>query len=379
MSETFVSNKVKHLHDRGNEIFVYCNKKNNSLFEKIFGNADRVKVITFSVKDLIIYLLLHPWQLLQQRKNKSAFKRNLFDQYRLHTINRYRCDIIHFEFSGVAVSYLHILDKLEGKKIVSCRGTAENVNLVLYAQRQKNIRELFEKADAVHCVSGALKNLISSYCTRPEKIFVNRPAVDTTLFTRQHPVPSGAVPVILSVGRFMFQKGYVTGMLAIRKLKEMHADFKWVIVGDGAQYEEILFMGHQMKLQDHVSLPGKKNMDEVMQLYNTASVFFLPSITEGIANVALEAMSMELPVVSTRCGGMEEVIADNVNGLLADVYDHDHLAENLLRLLKDKHLRERLGTEARKTVTSYFDSKIQITRFEEVYRQLIQNTYPASA
>src|SRR5215471_17197411 len=85
-------------------------------------------------------------------------------------------------------------------------------------------------------------------------------------------------------------------------------------------------------------------------------------------------MSMELPVVATKSGGMEEVITHGKNGLLADIYDEKVLAGNLQGLLKSENFRLLLGKAARIRIVEDFDLVQQIDRFEEVYKQL--NNYP---
>ena len=126
-----------------------------------------------------------------------------------------------------------------------------------------------------------------------------------------------------------------------------------------------------MQLQDVVILAGAKNRGEVKQLMQEADIFFLPSIYEGIANVVLEAMSMQLPVVSSRAGGMEEVITHEENGLLSNIYDHQSMADNLTRLINDEQLCGNLGNKARERITSCFRLEMQIDKFEEVYMQLV--------
>ncbi|HEY6975704.1 MAG TPA: glycosyltransferase family 4 protein [Chitinophagaceae bacterium] len=309
---------------------------------------------------------------MQSLRDNGKFHQNIFRNFRIDYINSFSPEIIHFEFSGVALAFLNHIDKLKGGKVVSCRGTGENVNLLLNTERQENLKKLFEKVDAIHCVSSALKSTVLSYCRQTEKLFVNNPAIDTQLFQRKKSYREEPILTILSVGRFIFQKGYFIGLLAIKKLNEYNKNFKWVIAGSGPQCEEILFHVHQMNLHDYVILVGNKNREEIIELYNEASIFFLPSVTEGIANVVLEAMSMELPVVSTRCGGMEEAIIHGENGLLSNVYDHISLAERLAELLVNCQLRKRLGKTARKTVVEKFDLNEQINKFEKVYYQLIQ-------
>ena len=139
------------------------------------------------------------------------------------------------------------------------------------------------------------------------------------------------------------------------------------------QKEEIIFHIHQMGLQNHVVLVGAKSKDEVIGLYNKADIFFLPSVYEGIANVALEAMAMELPVVATKSGGMQEVITHDVDGMLADVYDSNMLAGLLLTLATDATKRAALGKQARERVLQQFTLDKQITIFETTYNNLLNN------
>ena len=109
-----------------------------------------------------------------------------------------------------------------------------------------------------------------------------------------------------------------------------------------------------------------------MALLEEADMYFLPSVYEGIANVVLEAMSMQLPVVCTTSGGMEEVITHGKNGLLSPVYDAESLADNLALLVKNDELRQSLGVAARQRIVEQFDIQTQVTRFETVYTKIIQ-------
>jgi colanic acid/amylovoran biosynthesis glycosyltransferase len=257
--------------------------------------------------------------------------------------------------------------------VVSCRGTAEKVKPISEPNRKDQLRKLFSKVDAIHCVSQDMASTIHPFCNQPDKIFVNRPSIDPAVFKRAKPYAQpGAVLQIFTIGRFTFQKGYLIGLMAMHKLKSLGVQFKWKIVGDGPLKEEMLYHIHALQLQDCVELVGKKNRDEILELYNNTDVFLLPSVYEGIANVCLEAMSMELPVVSTKSGGMEEVIVHGENGLLCEVYDVDSIAENVKWLTQNPGLLKGLGVNARKTIIERFTISRQVDVFEEQYANLIK-------
>lgn len=371
VSETFISNKVRCLAEKGCTVFVFCVNRNESLQEELFGNNKNVEVVLLRKRTMVPFLLTHPLLILSSLFKTTSLKQRIFRSFRLSTINKYKPDVIHFEFSGIGTDYLYEIKHLTCRKVVSCRGSAEKVKLLVHKDRQENFRALLDEVDAVHCVSDDMRRTILPYCSKPQKIFINYPSIDTAFFCRQElPQKKSNLVTILSVGRFTFQKGFGTGLQAVHLLRESGIAFKWVIVGSGPEYEQIVFQVNHFQLQSHVQLLGAKSSIEVKDLMVQADIYFLPSVYEGIANVALEAMSMELPLVATRSGGMEEVIVHAENGLLADVYDHNELAENLLLLVKDADLRKKLGTNARKTIEEKFTLAIQTEKYIAIYSRL---------
>ena len=373
LSETFISNKAERLALRGNEVIVFCNKKNDQLFTELFNHKERIKTIVLNKRKILVYSFLRPLNLLLSLINNRDIRQTIHKSFRIFTINKYKPDIIHFEFSGIGIDYLYEIKFLKALKIVSCRGSAEKVKLLIYNERKEKFQQLLNLVDGIHCVSNDIQKTILPYCKDCKKIFINYPSIDSGFFKRQNGSKNGQMLTILSVGRLTFQKGYSTGLLAIHFLKNKGVLFRWIIVGSGPDYEEIMFQINELKLNESVVLLGAKSRSEIKQLMEQADVYLLPSVYEGVANVALEAMSMELPVVSTRSGGMEEVITHRENGLLADVYDHIGLGENLFELLENQHLRILLGKAGRKKVIENFDLSIQTDKFENVYNLLLNN------
>lgn len=367
-SETFIANKVVALLKRGHIVFIFCTAINKKLFDDYFLQKQNVFVTELNKKSFKSFAATHPFALV---KILSASK--TFLKFCTERINNCGADIVHFELSGIAINYLPVLDEIKAKKVVSCRGTSEKVKLLVDENRKQNMQQMFTKINCIHCVSDDMRKTILPYGDDATKIFINYPSIDVDAFERTHAYASQKRIEILSIGRFTFQKGYLTGLLAIRKLKKSLADFNWKIVGDGIQKEEIIYHIHAMNLQENVSLVGIKSKEEIKNLLENTSIFFLPSVYEGIANVALEAMCMQVPVVATRSGGMDEVIEHGKNGLLANVYDFVSLADELLKLANDAVLREKMGKTGRKTVLEKFTLSKQAEKFEQVYQSLLNN------
>ncbi|MEP6512599.1 MAG: glycosyltransferase family 4 protein [Parafilimonas sp.] len=370
VSETFIINKVKLLAEKGNAIYVYCSKLNEDLWKEHFIQTKNITPIPIGKKTSRQYILTHPIFLLRRFTRN---KKDLFQNFVAQAINQSNPDIVHVEFSGLAANLTGAIKKVKAKKIVSCRGSAEKVKLHASEERKQKLTSVFSMVDAIHCVSEDMKQTILPYCNQAGKIFVNHPGIDVELFKKTVPRSNKNLIRILSIGRLTFQKGYLTGLLAINRLKESNPNFKWVIVGDGPEKEEIIFHIHQMQLQQNVMLAGVKSRAEILNLLNQSDIFFLPSVYEGIANAALEAMSMQLPVVATYSGGMGEVITHEMNGFLADAYDSNTLFHHLFHLAHDEELRKKIGEAAREKVVNEFTLEKHVKNFEVQYQNLLKS------
>ena len=369
LSETFISNKVKALAARGHIIRVFTGKKNKSLSNQLFTDVTAVSVCESTIKKAVTFNVTHPVQLVKSIVEKNR-KKYLFQSFQLHYINQFKPDIIHFEFSGIGVDYLLLLPKISCKKVVSCRGSAEKIKLLVDPERKKDFTKLVQKVDAIHCVSNDMRETVKDY-VNVKKTFINYPSIDAQFFDRTTPYQMNSIPIIISVGRFIFPKNYLIGLLAMRQVANKGKLFKWIIVATGPQYEEIVFHIQQLHLQNYVELVGSKTSYEIKELLEKADIFLLSSVFEGIANAALEAMSMQLPVVSTTCGGMPEVITCGKHGLLAGVYDYEQLATHIENLINHPSEAKAMGIAARKRILEQFTLEQQIDKFEHIYKQLL--------
>lgn len=380
-SETFITNKVLYLCNQGHQVTVIRNSlgHNDSLVNLYqLHSISNLRIIEPAIpkykQDWFLLVLLKPMVFIKTLLSLSNFKSTLKEQLYLNQFQKNKFDIIHFEFSGIGIAYQSILKKINCVKIVSCRGTAEKVKPLNNVERQNQLIKLFSSVQAIHCVSDDMEKTIRQYNKTNTKTFINRPSIDSNVFKRKHEYPNNNDKIkLLSIGRFTFQKGYTVGLQVAHQLKNSGVSFEWLIVGDGPTREEIIFGIHALNLSNEIKLLGKKNRDEVIELYNDCDIFFLPSVYEGIANVVLEAMAMELPVVSTKSGGLEEVIEHEFDGMLADIYDANNLLQCLISLSKNFELRKKLGNNARVKILNQFTLERQIIEFEKQYSSLLNN------
>lgn len=378
-SETFFINQVKGLCERGHEVIVFRSSKHpDKVLDKIYqlDKYSNLRFVTIDYNQKIISLLKatfkNPVSFIQSSDfRKGKFRQKLFSQSTLATFNKYQCDVYHFGYSAIALRFLPVIKKLSGKSMISCYGSAEILKPLVEKGRVEKLLVLFNRIDSIHCISNAIAETIKQYGAPTEKIFINQSAIEPNFFSRRKEYFDNKRIQILSIGRLTFQKGFLIGLLTIRDLKNLFPDFIWKIVGDGRDREEILFHIHTLGLQNHVQLLGKKTKDEVYDLYDQSDIFFLPSVYEGLANVALEAMSMKLPIVSSLNGGMNEAITHDIDGMLSPNYDHSIMTTQLLDLCLNFEKRKKLGENARKTVEEKFSVGRYIDVFEEEYYKLI--------
>lgn len=357
---------------RGHSVTVFCSEKNQQLLDELFPGVTNLELKLLNKVTILKNWMLFPFSGI----NQINFRRSLIPQVyyaaRAYTINKAKADIIHFEFSGIGIDYIDAIENIHAKKVVSCRGSAEKVKLLIYEERKTLFRQLLKKVDRVHCVSQDMVQTILPYCDEHHKIFVNYPSIDTGYFTRQKKKLRDNHLNILSVGRVTFQKGYPNALFTMQYLKKQNLPFTWTIAGSGDAAEEFIFKIHEFGLTENIILAGTKPRSEVKELMENADVFYLPSLYEGVANVVLEAMSMELPVVVTKSGGMAEVITHGEDGLLADVFDSRAQADHILNIANNRELAEKLGNNARNKVIEKFNLEKQTTIFEEKYAELLK-------
>lgn len=181
--------------------------------------------------------------------------------------------------------------------------------------------------------------------------------------------------MLLSVGQLKERKGFHYLLDACRLLLDWGYDFHCRIVGDGPQRDMLERRVAELGLQRHVTLCGALAHEDVVDEYRHADIFVLPAILasdgqrDGIPNVILEAMAMELPVVSTAHSGIPEVVADGSNGSLVPPEDVPALSRALAKLLDDGQERRRLGRQGRQTVLEQFDVEQNVARLLKLFRQ----------
>jgi glycosyltransferase involved in cell wall biosynthesis len=176
-------------------------------------------------------------------------------------------------------------------------------------------------------------------------------------------------PIIGVVGRLSPEKGVEVALRVFELVRRRVPSARLYVVGEGPERVALEEEARRLGLGDSVLWLGYQ--EDLKHLYSRMSVFLLPSRSEGLPNVVLEAMALGLPVVATAVGGVPEVVTDGRSGFLTSSEDVEGLARRVADLLEDEPLRQRLAQDALHDVRSRFSLGARLSALEQIYREVL--------
>ncbi|XP_054822323.1 phosphatidylinositol N-acetylglucosaminyltransferase subunit A isoform X2 [Prosopis cineraria] len=163
------------------------------------------------------------------------------------------------------------------------------------------------------CVSHTSKeNTVLRSGLPPEKVFVIPNAVDTAMFKPADERPSREEIVIVVISRLVYRKGADLLVEVIPEVCRLYPNVRFIIGGDGAKRVRLEEMREKHSLQDQVEMLGAVPHDQVRSVLITGHIFLNSSLTEAFCIAILEAASCGLLTVSTRVGGVPEVLPEDM-------------------------------------------------------------------
>ena len=279
---------------------------------------------------------------------------------------KYDINHTHFIIPTGAVSY--IIKKLTGLAyLITSHGSdvpGHNPNrfVMLHKLLMPIWKSIEKNADKVVTPSNYLQNLVRNYINMDNTMVIPN-GFDTNKFRSQNKEKK-----ILLVGRLLEFKGFQYFFEAIEGLD---LDYKINILGDGP-YKEVL-MQKARKLNARVNFRGwlDKDSSEFKALYETSSVFIMPSEKESFGGVLLEAMSAEMAIITTNISGCPEVVGDS--GLFVRPRNPQDIRNALLKLIENDDLRRSLGEKAVKRVKKEFSWTKIAGQYIDLYRTVVHN------
>lgn len=181
--------------------------------------------------------------------------------------------------------------------------------------------------------------------------------------------PDPAHPVILFVGSNMHRKGVPDLIKAAPAVLQKFPGARFLVVGNDKSVDNFKGLCSELKVDQNFDFAGWHSQADLLDYYQKASIFVMPSLTEALGVTFLEAMAAGVPVIGTNVGGIPEIIKDGVNGLLVPVASPSSIADAINALLSDKELRGRLASNARFSINQ-FDVANMMACTYQLYREI---------
>ncbi|MFH2060879.1 MAG: glycosyltransferase [Pseudomonadota bacterium] len=269
-----------------------------------------------------------------------------------------------------------IAAKINGCSAISfSRGyTAENLKIKFYEWLE---RKFLNHMDGIISVSHGQESKLETLNVKPKKKWVVHNAVSTYQTVKKAGRKEIAEMLnlppeskwVVSAGRLSPEKGHRFFIEAINQISKIPDDYYFIICGDGVCLSELEVKAKKMGIIEKCRFPGF--LRNVQDLFSIMEFMVLPSLTEGLPNVVLEAFSVSKTVVSTSVGGVPELVEDNKNGLLVSHSDSKALANAIEKFIHNPELASEYGKKGYETVKSQFSFEIQTKKLQKIYLELL--------
>ena len=340
---TFIRNEVAHF--AGSEDVKYlCTELTGS-------RPDFVHVIPFHPNRVLRKINWHLWK----ADLKCSFYDPGYARLAGNFVSGFSPDVIHCHFAYEALTLLDNIAFSAYPVMLHFHGydATRMAKKKSYLRRLKHLLQL-PNVHAVSCNLFFAQRLAELLQIPVDTFEVLRYGIDLKKFTPAVEHANKEEKLLLQVSSLAPKKGHTYTIMAFAKLmRRWQGKLRLVLTGDGASKATLTALAGELGVADAITFTGMVSHEEARNLMQQADVFVHHSITaddgdmEGIPNAIIEAMAMELPVVSTYHSGIPELVEDGVNGYLVKEKDIDAYVEKMEAALKLGRLKQnRLKVEA---------------------------------
>jgi glycosyltransferase involved in cell wall biosynthesis len=171
------------------------------------------------------------------------------------------------------------------------------------------------------------------------------------------------------VGRLSPEKGQKYFLRALALARERIPHLIGILVGDGQDRQALEAEGATLGLSGAIHFTG--HVTNVAEYFRAMDLVVMPSLSEGMPNVALEAMLFGKALVATRVGGIPEVVLDGITGLVVEPRDSEQLASAMCSLLESPALLDSHGQAGHQRVMDEFSPALRTKRILDLYQEVL--------
>lgn len=266
-----------------------------------------------------------------------------------------------FSYLTAANLYACLAGSITGAKVVTGLRNAELPVGKLFADRF--LTNHMATLTIANCYSG--KENFIKHGFQEKKIYVIPNCFDniSSFSSKQE---SGTTTII-TVGRFVEQKDYLTAIKSVAKAYKTHQDIRFKIIGFGKLEKEIRSWVKEEGIEDITTI--LINPDNILQYLNDADIYLSTSLFEGTSNSIMEGMNADLPIIATNVGDNAYLVEEGKNGLLTEKKDVEALAQAICNLVSDKDRRQQYGRYSKNLLIEKYSTET----FRDRYLQIIKD------
>ena len=376
-STTFIENLIEGV-SKPHEVVLFGKLKQlpdySSGAIKIYPtHSNSLKAFVFTLARTLLLFFKYPkrfWVLKNHIESMPGWRTRFNWWARYVPVVLHLPDVFHLQWAKDLPNWIFLKDLFGCKFVLSLRGAHINYSPLVDDALAEAYRIHFPKVDRFHAVSHAIALEAQKYGAAASKIKVIHSIVPEStlqLFRLPPPIKHNTLHII-SVGRHHWKKGYSTALDACYLLKQEGVAFKYTIVASGNIPEELVYKRKMYGLEREVVFEKGLAQNRLFKIMQASDVLLLPSLEEGIANVVLEAMALGVPVISSDCGGMCEVVKDQKSGYLIPVLNPIKIKDSILDLITSSlEDRQKLTKMAYTLVRKNNNETVVVKQFDHLY------------
>ena len=278
-------------------------------------------------------------------------------------------DFVH-AFFGFPTGWLCYRTAGKLPYIISLRGSdvpGEHARLKLdYKILGPVFKAIWKKAAALVAPSEGLKNRALKFLPSVT-IDVIPNAVDLERFKPAETNNKSDTLRLLTVGRLSVTKRVEILIDAVEIMHREGCKIRFKIVGGGQMQQSLKQIALEKGLADIIELKDRIDPEDMPQVYRQSDIFISASMQEGMSNAMLEAMASGLPIVTTRCEGVDELIADN--GIIVNNADAREIADTVRKIADDRQLYKQMAVAARRQAEKFTWNEVA-SQYIELYHKI---------
>lgn len=233
------------------------------------------------------------------------------------------------------------------------------------------------RVSRIIAVSEGIKKALVSSGIKEEKIVTIYSGTDLNRFDlekvsgagvrKEFEIPDGG-RIVGMVANYSDYRGHEYFIKAIPAILKEAPDVYFLIAGRDTTSEKLLSLAASLGVKERIRFAGFRK--DVPELLSVMDVSVNSSLSEGLAGALRESLAMGVPVVATNVGGNPELVKDGINGFLVPPAEPDAIAVAIIKLLKDRDLKEKMGKAGREFVIKNLTVEAMIDQTEALYLEL---------